>query len=72
MGKTYNIYMCYYESESKTCSKITTSTVNNLHIYWILDVTLLCSRPISLGAFRGSVPNFFMPPKFCCAQKSSF
>jgi len=29
--------MCYYESESKICSK-TISTVNSLRIYWNLDV----------------------------------
>jgi len=59
--------MCYYESESKICPETTISTVNNLHIFRNLDVTLLYSRPIAMGTFRSSVPNSFVPPKFCFA-----
>jgi len=33
---------------------------------------LLYARSIAMGAFRYSVPNFFVPPKVCCAQKSWF
>ena len=47
MVKTYNV--CYYESESKICSKITISTVNSLHIWWNLDVTLTLCQARSHG-----------------------
>jgi len=64
--------MCYYESESKMCSKTTISTVNNLHICWNLDVTSLYYRPVAIGAFWGSVPNFFVPPNFVVPRKVCF
>ena len=33
----------------------------------------VCPGPQTLGTLGGSYPpNFFMPPKFCCAQKNVF
>jgi len=56
--------MCYYKFESKICSKTTISTVNSLHICWNLNVTLpLYVRPVTMGAFRGSVPKFLLCPE---------
>jgi len=32
--------MCYYEAESKICSRTAISAVNSLYICWNLDVTM--------------------------------
>jgi len=61
MVKTYNIYICYYESESKIWFKTTMSTVNSLYIFWNLDVTFTLCQAYSHGG---------IVPKFVCASQT--
>jgi len=58
--------MCCYESESKMCFKTTISTVNSLHIFWILDATFTLSWACKHGWHSEAVsPNFVVHRKVC-------
>jgi len=48
--------MCYYESESKLCSKTTISTVNSLHTCWNLDVAFPLFHTNSHGGIQKECP----------------
>jgi len=49
--------MCYYESESKICSKTNISTVNSLHICWNLNVTFTLCQAYSHVSYKSAFFN---------------
>jgi len=62
--------MCYYESESKICSR-TISTVNGLHICWNLDVSFTLCLACSHGGIQAQFPFIFVPRKVCFLPPNS-
>ena len=73
MVKTYDICVTMNLNKKYVLKLLPVFLVNtSLHVCWNSGELLLYARPVATRHSEEVFLNFFVPPKFCCAGKSSF